>query len=98
MLVVREKKSVSIAELSHGLHFYKATFIVGAVRQKIMTISWTIPPIFDLVDQVFEPSIDQPLLLPFQGVFFSNSANLRRLSLHLFKIDTAMLLSSWFLD
>ena len=50
MLVVGKKKSVSIAELGHALHLHKAVFIVGAVRQKIITISRTIPPIFDLVD------------------------------------------------
>ena len=50
VLVVGKKKSVSVGELGYTLHFYISVFIVGAVRSEIVTISGTIPPIFNLVD------------------------------------------------
>src|ERR1043166_1382280 len=50
VLVVGKEKSVSVSELSHAFHFYISMVIIGAVRQEIMTVSGTVPPILDLID------------------------------------------------
>lgn len=68
------------------------------MRQKIVPISRTVPPVLDSGDQMIKSGARQAFLLPFQRVILRDAADLRSLLLHLFKIDAAMLLYPGFRD
>src|SRR5438132_6628487 len=90
MFVIREKKTVVVAELGNALHFYEAGFVICTVGKKVMTISGAIAAIFNTFNQVFKARTQKALLLPFQSIFLSLPANFFSLLLHLLKIDTSM--------
>jgi hypothetical protein len=59
-----------VAHFSHAFHFNVAMFTLGAVGEKVMAVSRTVPSIFNLVNKVLKPGTRQTLLLPLERVLF----------------------------